>query len=289
MNGGYSRIKLAVDAGLYLIKSGRSVEEPGQMLLIKNDPVQRTGCVPSCHTDAFTASTSRRRCRFPANDGKLRHNFPPARHSDWSARRASTARKLPQRSRKARHRDGAAFAGGPDPTGTGEDLDPFNTTAEAASLNWFNQGGDAGRYTNDDIPRGIDGADDRPQHRAEVGPRSAPRQRTPANPGRNPLRKFTGENQPTDPDGNPDTSFLAKIPADVGFTFQTLDKHGMVLNMAQTWHQACPGEIRHDVAAAMPTARSRPSSSSRRAARRSRLRRLRSHGEIAAAHEQGQG
>ena len=49
-----------------------------------------------------------------------------------------------------------------------------------------------------------------------------------------------------DPDGNPDTSFLAKIPADVAFTFQTLDKHGMVLNMAQTWHQVRPGEVRND-------------------------------------------
>ena len=52
--------------------------------------------------------------------------------------------------------------------------------------------------------------------------------------------------QPTDPDGNPDTSFLARIPADVAFTFQTLDKYGMVLNMAQTWHQLRPGEIRTD-------------------------------------------
>src|SRR5262249_23747135 len=52
--------------------------------------------------------------------------------------------------------------------------------------------------------------------------------------------------QPTDPDGNPDTSFLAKIPADTAFTFQTLDKNGMVLNMAQTWHQVRPGEIRND-------------------------------------------
>src|SRR5439155_809874 len=52
--------------------------------------------------------------------------------------------------------------------------------------------------------------------------------------------------QPPDPDGNPDTSFLAKIPADVAWTFQTLDKNGMVLNMAQTWHQVRPGEIRHD-------------------------------------------
>jgi hypothetical protein len=32
----------------------------------------------------------------------------------------------------------------------------------------------------------------------------------------------------------------------VGFTFQTLDKRGMVLNMAQTWHQLRPGEIRND-------------------------------------------
>jgi hypothetical protein len=30
----------------------------------------------------------------------------------------------------------------------------------------------------------------------------------------------------------------------VAFTFQTLDRDGMVLNMAQTWHQLRPGEIR---------------------------------------------
>ena len=52
--------------------------------------------------------------------------------------------------------------------------------------------------------------------------------------------------QPLDPDGNPDTSFLAKIPADVAWTFQTLDKDGMVLNMAQTWHQLRPGEVRNN-------------------------------------------
>ncbi|MEX0586354.1 MAG: hypothetical protein WD176_06905, partial [Pirellulales bacterium] len=43
---------------------------------------------------------------------------------------------------------------------------------------------------------------------------------------------------------NPDTSFLAKIPADTPFTFQTLDRDGLMLNMAQTWHQVRPGEIR---------------------------------------------
>jgi hypothetical protein len=49
-----------------------------------------------------------------------------------------------------------------------------------------------------------------------------------------------------DATGNTDTSFLARIPADLPFTFQTLDRNGMVLNMAQTWHQVRPGEARYN-------------------------------------------
>ena len=66
--------------------------------------------------------------------------------------------------------------------------------------------------------------------------------------GEIPVRKFDdgAASSRLDPDGNPDTSFLAKIPADQPFTFQTLDKNGMVLNMAQTWHQLRPGEVRND-------------------------------------------
>src|SRR5207302_4680199 len=52
--------------------------------------------------------------------------------------------------------------------------------------------------------------------------------------------------QPLDPDGNPDTSFLEKIPADVAWTLQMLDRDGMVLTMAQTWHQVRPGEVRNN-------------------------------------------
>jgi hypothetical protein len=59
-------------------------------------------------------------------------------------------------------------------------------------------------------------------------------------------RENDHDGQPLDPDGNPDTSFLAKVPADVAWTFQTLDNNGMVLNMAQTWHQVRPGEIRNN-------------------------------------------
>jgi hypothetical protein len=61
-----------------------------------------------------------------------------------------------------------------------------------------------------------------------------------------PGRATAPSGEPLDADGNPDTSFLARIPADVAFTFQTLDKDGLVLNMAQTWHQVRPGEIRRD-------------------------------------------
>jgi hypothetical protein len=64
--------------------------------------------------------------------------------------------------------------------------------------------------------------------------------------GEIPVRKFQNGKEPVDPDGNPDTSFLAKLPADQSFTFQTIDKNGMVLNMAQTWHQLRPGEVRND-------------------------------------------
>ena len=63
--------------------------------------------------------------------------------------------------------------------------------------------------------------------------------------GEIPLRKFGAGGAPVlDPDGNPDTSFVAKIPADTPFTFQMLDKDGLVLTMAQTWHQVRPGEVR---------------------------------------------
>src|SRR6185436_13406784 len=65
--------------------------------------------------------------------------------------------------------------------------------------------------------------------------------------GEIPLRKFNTDGSAVlDPEGNPDTSFMARIPADTLFTFQTLDKDGLVLNMAQTWHQVRPGEVRND-------------------------------------------
>jgi hypothetical protein len=140
----------------------------------------------------------------------------------------------------------AGYPGGNDPW---KGLDPFTFHGNGVTLNWHNQGSDAGLYTNDDI------------HAVRLLVMEPTTDRKGASAGRRfwnhaqerlrilgeiPLRKFDGGAQPTDPDGNPDTSFLARIPADAVFTFQTLDKRGMMLNMAQTWHQLRPGEIRND-------------------------------------------
>src|SRR5205085_272969 len=112
------------------------------------------------------------------------------------------------------------------------------------------QGGDAGLYSNDEI-QAIRILVLEPTTDRRSGPKADRLFRSHAMErlrilGELPVRKFSGDKQPLDPDGNPDTSFLAKIPADVAWTFQTLDKNGMVLNMAQTWHQVRPGEVRTD-------------------------------------------
>ena len=114
----------------------------------------------------------------------------------------------------------------------------------------MNQGSDAGRYSNDDI-HAVRVLAMEPTTDRNRGPKSGRQFYSHAQErlrvlGEIPLRKFEGDKQPLDTDGHPDTSFLAKIPADTAFTFQTLDKEGMVLNMAQTWHQVRPGEIRND-------------------------------------------
>jgi hypothetical protein len=118
-------------------------------------------------------------------------------------------------------------------------------------LNWHNQGADAGLYGNDEI-HAVRILVMEPTTDRNRGPRSGRRFHSHARErlrilGEIPVRKIgPGAEEPLDPDGNPDTSFLARIPADTAFTFQTIDRHGLLLNMAQTWHQVRPGEARTD-------------------------------------------
>ena len=123
-------------------------------------------------------------------------------------------------------------------------LDAFNTAQNDASTNWFYQGSDAGKYANSEIFAVRILAMEGNSHRS-YGPNEGAQFYSHANErlrilGEIPLRK-PGV---TDPEGNPDTSFLAKIPSDTPFTFQTIDRDGLALNIAQTWHQVRPGEMR---------------------------------------------
>lgn len=127
--------------------------------------------------------------------------------------------------------------------------DSFYTRESApftSSSNWKGQGSDAGTYSNTDIEyvRIL------VQEPGEVG-----LSRTSAQKSAEglkilkdiPLRKFDNLGNPIlDSNGDPDTSFWAKLQADQSFTFQMLDKDHRVLTMAQTWHQVRPGETRID-------------------------------------------
>jgi hypothetical protein len=250
VNGGYTVHQPALDAGLYLLKEGKPVDEPGQLLLIKNDPRYNEhwprALVPYKRIHGMDEP---RRLAPLANDGKLSPHLPAGTPLGLVGTSSLYKRESYPNGVVKPGTVTAAFAGGVDRNGY-QDLDPFNTSEDGVSMNWFNQGADAGRYGDEDI-HAIRILAMEPTTDRGNGPHSARTFRSHANErlrilGEIPVRKFTNGKQPTDPDGNPDTSFLAKVPADVAFTFQTIDRHGMVLNMAQTWHQVRPGEIRND-------------------------------------------
>jgi hypothetical protein len=251
VNGGYTVNVPAVNGGLYLIKSGKAIDEPGQMLAIKHDPKFNAqwprALVPYKRIHGVEEP---KQLPALANDGTLSKHLPAGTPFGLVGTSSFYKRESYPNGLVKPGTVTAAFAGGADTTGY-RDLDPFNTTTDGASLNWFNQGADAGRYSNADI-HAVRILITEPTTDRNKGPNSGRPFRSHANErlrilGELPLRKFRSDGKESaDPDGNPDTSFLAKIPADVGFTFQTLDKRGMVLNMAQTWHQVRPGEIRND-------------------------------------------
>jgi hypothetical protein len=238
------------DGGIYLIKDGKAIDEPGQMLLIKNDPKYNEQWPRALVTYKRIHGVAEPKPLAPlANDGKLSPHLPEGTPFGLVGTSSLYKRESYPGGAVPPGKVTAGYAGKAK-AGSYLGLDPFNTSENGASLNWFNQGADAGLYTNDDIHAvrilAMEPTTDR-NRGADAGRRfhSHARERLRIL-GEIPVRHFKDGKQPLDPDGNPDTSFLAKIPADTAFTFQTLDRNGMVLNMAQTWHQLRPGEVRNN-------------------------------------------
>jgi hypothetical protein len=243
--------KPAVDGGLYLIKSGSPIDRPDQMVMIRNDPKFNEQWPRAVVPYARIYGAEEPATIAPlANDGSLSSHLPVGTPFGLVGSSSLLKRESYPEGAVSESTVTASFAGSQDRNGY-QGLDPFNTSRNGASLNWFNQGSDAGRYGNDEV-HAVRILAMEPTTDRHHGPKSGRLFHSHAMErlrilGEIPVRKFdrSGE-QPVDPDGNPDTSFLAKLPADTAFTFQTLDKDGMVLNAAQTWHQLRPGEVRHD-------------------------------------------
>ncbi|HEY2385793.1 MAG TPA: hypothetical protein VGK30_02440 [Candidatus Binatia bacterium] len=231
------------DAGLYLIPGSDVVHAPADLVEIKNDPQYNEAwpraVVPysAVHGDAAPAELP-----WLPNDGSEHADLIPA---GTAYGLVGTSSLYKRESFPGIVNGGASYDG----------LDVFNTTENGQSGNWGTQGADDGRYTDYDLWAVRILAMEPGTHRS-YGPHGGPsggqlfyshameRLRI---LGEIPLRKFAPGGAPIlDAEGNPDTSFLVKLPADTPFTFQTIDRNGLVLNMAQTWHQVRPGEARYD-------------------------------------------
>lgn len=220
----YNRLGLTqpyYDAGIYRMRGDQVLNAPSELVLIKNDPryheLWPRAVVPYQQLYGVPAPADLPKL---ANDGKRDARLPEGTPFALVGSASLISR------------DTRPFYG-----------DPFFQHYNNGNRNWTFQGADAGLYTDNDVyavrliamqptsdlryPDNYRGFTSNFNERIRIL-------------GEIPVRK----EGVLDPQGNVDTSFLAKIPADVPFTFQTLDRNGLVLNTAQTWHSLQPGEMR---------------------------------------------
>ena len=226
------------DAGIYILEDNASIDDHNDLVLIKNDPnyneMQPRAVVPYSAVYGIDEPV---KLPWYKNDG-----------TEHAALPAGTPFGLVGTS-SFYNRSSAPGDGDSDFDG----LDPFNTSQNGASTNWTSQGADAGKYSDSEI-FAVRILSMEPTTHLSRGPGTNNRRGFSNHAqerlrilGEIPLRKTNPDGSPLlDSTGMPDTSVLAKIPADVPFTFQTLDKDGLALNTSQTWHQLRPGEVRND-------------------------------------------
>ncbi len=229
----------AIDSGIYLMPESRPITSPAGLLLVKDDPAYNEAWPRAAVSYGAVHHGDLGPYHFPwlPNDGVEHATLP-----------AGTPYGLVGTSSFLNRESAPGFAA----ADSGFDgLDAFNSSDPAQSSNWRWQGADAGRYDDDDV-YAVRLVAQEPSSDRAFGPQAGQHFFNHVNErlrilGEIPLRKTGPDGRVLrDQTGQPDTSFLARIPADTPFTFQTLDRNGMVLNMAQTWHQVRPGEIRAD-------------------------------------------
>src|SRR5262249_55078934 len=131
------------DSGIYLIKGGKPIDEPGQMLLIKNDPKYHEqwprALVP--YRRIYGVDEPKRLAPL-ANDGKRSPHLPEG--TPFGLVGTSSLYK------RESYPYGLVRPGTVNAS-YGEDKDPTGLRGFDSSHNWYVQGADAGLYTNDDI------------------------------------------------------------------------------------------------------------------------------------------
>ncbi len=229
----------AINAGIYILPGTQPISNPNQLVLVYSDPnynaLEPHAVVPYQSIYGIPEPAT-----IPtiANDGSLNPALPAG--TPFALIGTST---LNRRDTSPINSPTGGIVNPKDP------YDGWDWMLENPSTNFVGQGAEDGKYSNSDV-FGIRILAEEPRSNSEpaVGVSfsnvASERFRI---IGEIPVLKYDGNGNPIlDSDGNPDTSFLAKIPADVPFTFQTIDKNAMNLNMAQTWHQLRPGEVRND-------------------------------------------
>ena len=230
------------DAGLYLVRNGDVVNAPSDLVPVKNDPD---------YNEAWPRAVVSYKAVHGV-DAPAVLPWLPNDGTEHPALPAGTATGLVGTSSLYKRESFPGFV--PPWSNTFDGLDAFNTAENGRSSNWEWQGADAGKYDDTDIWAIRLLAMEPNTHRSygpHGGPSGGPLFTSHAMErlrilGEIPVRKEVGGLPVLDPEGNPDTSFLVRIPSDTPFTFQVLDRNGLVLDMAQTWHQVRPGEARYD-------------------------------------------
>ena len=222
----------AIDSGIYVARNGGPVESASDLVLVVNDPNYNEqwprALVPY---KAIYGVDEPHQFPFLPNDGTVQPSLPVG--TPYGIIGTSSLYKR------------ESFPGRSIATSSYDGLEGFNAPGDGVNSNWISQGADAGRYDNSDIAavrilmleptsesdrKWFNHVNERMRVLGEI-----------------PVRKTNANGSPVlDPEGNPDTSFSARVPADTPITFQMLDAKGHVLTMAQTWHQVRPGEQRTD-------------------------------------------